>query len=227
MPASSTSTEDPDSQFARRTRSNSPLYPEEPQRRWQQPNDATSMPPPSNLPPSPYGQKQGETQYFNGPKSSIPDKPLIDLVTNQWRSDPRYSDYHHKEFEEDEYGQFVMTDSKSPSRWSCPSRYPRKTIRYLVLYVMFLSACFYYWKAYLRPVMNDEDMLDASMYKASLPGKQFGTNAQPEFTNMVHIQYLDSEYVPGATHASRKRLIVVGDVHGCKTERRFFFLRAM
>jgi hypothetical protein len=49
----------------------------------------------------------------------------------------------------------------------------------------------------------------------------FGINVRPEFAGLLQVQYLDSKLVPGATHGSPKRLIVVGDVHGCKAEREY------
>jgi hypothetical protein len=214
MPTSSMSTSDPDSDAIRRTRSSSPLYPDEPQLRY---DAATSMPS-TTVPPVPTTQKYRQENLYSAPSHALPDKPLIDRVTNEWMSNPRYSHYRDKEYEEDEYGQFIMTESKSP-KYFCPYRLGvRRTIRYLIFYVIFLFACLFFWKGWLKPTMDEADILDASMYRSSLPGKQLGTNAQPEFTDMIQLRYLDSQYVPGATHASRKRLVVVGDIHGCKKE---------
>ncbi|KAF2434395.1 Ser/Thr protein phosphatase family protein-like protein [Tothia fuscella] len=44
----------------------------------------------------------------------------------------------------------------------------------------------------------------------------FGANTRPQFTDMIHLQELETELIPG-TEADR-RLIFIGDVHGCSEE---------
>ncbi|KAF7955806.1 hypothetical protein EAE96_004729 [Botrytis aclada] len=46
---------------------------------------------------------------------------------------------------------------------------------------------------------------------------EYGTNAQPAFTNMIHLMNLPSDYLPQTgKHRKPNRLIIVGDVHGMK-----------
>lgn len=46
---------------------------------------------------------------------------------------------------------------------------------------------------------------------------EYGTNAQPAFTDMIHLMNLPSSYLPQTgKHRKPNRLIIVGDVHGMK-----------
>lgn len=57
-------------------------------------------------------------------------------------------------------------------------------------------------------------------------GGWFGSNALPGFSDMAHIQTLDARLLPGEKKAwfrrSKRRLIIVGDVHGCKDECKYY-----
>lgn len=221
------STANRDSNAARRMRSFSPLHPSEPdpRRNMQFVATATSAPASSYPPPpAPHSQRRPDFRYHDIPAAA--DTPLINLVTNEWmKSSPGYSDLLEKEeyYEEDEYGTPIIPKTKGRRFYFWPARLDsRTTIRCLAIYVILLFACFSYWKGWLKRDASEEDLLDASLYRASLPGHQSGTNAQPALTDMIHLRYLDSQYVPGASHASKKRLIVVGDVHGCRHERESF-----
>lgn len=152
--------------------------------------------------------------------SRIPDRPLIERVTNEWRSNPKYNDFYSRR-QEDEYGQFVMTDDPRHKSRICPVRIPRKPQRLLAIYLGFLLSCFLIWKSWIKPTLDQNDRLDRSVYHAAVYGKKFGTNARPEFIDMIQVQYMDSRYIPGASSASPKRIIFIGDVHGCKTECNF------
>ena len=151
----------------------------------------------------------------------IPDRPLIDRVTNQWQNDPKYKDLYHGDYEEDEdYAQFMSESDDAHSVCSWPRRLPRRAQRYIFLYCTFLLCCFSLWHFWFRPAMDQEEDLDRSMIQSNRAGS-FGINVRPEFAGLLQVQYLDSKRVPGATHGSPKRLIAVGDVHGCKEEREY------
>jgi len=70
--------------------------------------------------------------------------------------------------------------------------------------------------------MEEADSLDRILYHGA--SISLGSNSRPPFAGIIQLKYLDSVYVPGATHASRKRLMIVGDVHGCKDERMLLIL---
>lgn len=48
----------------------------------------------------------------------------------------------------------------------------------------------------------------------------FGENMRPEFLDMVQMKMLDQDLVPA--RKDRKRLVIIGDVHGCSDERKYF-----
>jgi hypothetical protein len=156
----------------------------------------------------------------------IPDRPLIDRVTNEWQKNPKYHDIGDA-YSEDEYGQFVY--SGKPQRlWCCPFGLPRRPRRLLALYVIFLVTALWVWRYLLKPNMDHDFMLDMSMQSALNRGnKDFGINARPQFADMVQLRHLDSKYLPGATHSGISRLVIVGDVHGCKAERRLSSQRSV
>jgi len=150
--------------------------------------------------------------------SRIPDKPLIDRVTNEWRSDPKYRDFYDK-YEEDDYGQFAIPAHKfTSSRRLCPLGLPRRPQRLLACYVLFLIFMFYIWHSWVKPTIDATDRYDLSIYRSQVYGTKFGQNARPDFSDMIQLQHLESKNVPGATSKSPKRLIFIGDVHGCKVE---------
>jgi hypothetical protein len=149
----------------------------------------------------------------------IPDRPLIEHVTNEWQKNPKYQ-YIGGHYGEDEYGQFIS--SGKPQRlWCCPFGLPRRPRRLLALYVTFMLTALCAWRYLLKPNMDHDYQLDMSMKSAFLRDHtEFGVNARPQFADMIQVRHLDSKYLPGATHSGITRLIVVGDVHGCKTERK-------
>lgn len=78
----------------------------------------------------------------------------------------------------------------------------------------------------LSPRLQDQNSLLHSLdptSKAETSG-WFGANSSLEFDGLVQIRTLDPDLVPGdlagvkTGESSRKRLIIVGDVHGCKEE---------
>jgi len=56
--------------------------------------------------------------------------------------------------------------------------------------------------------------------ESSLPGDNiYGTNARPDFTDMIKLRDLPEKFVPETgRHRSSGRLVVVGDVHGMLNE---------
>lgn len=150
----------------------------------------------------------------------IPDRPLIDHVTNEWQKNPKYHDIPESYYE-DEYGGFVY--SGRPQRlWCCPFGLPRRPRRLLALYIVFMLSTWCLWRYFLKPNMDHDELLDTSMrYALSRGDKDFGVNARPQFPDMLQLRHLDSKYLPGATHSGITRLVIIGDVHGCKTERTY------
>lgn len=145
--------------------------------------------------------------------------PLIDYVKNEWQTNPKYRDA-----------------SKSPS----PDRFPTgfrilasivtapRFRRYIIVYLVLLVTCWLTWKSILAPQMAENEALVKSLDAKTKDrvGGWYGTNAIPKFSDIVHMRTLDPSLLPGderlrAGDRNRRRLIIVGDVHGCKDERMF------
>ncbi|KAJ9293984.1 hypothetical protein DTO271G3_7360 [Paecilomyces variotii] len=142
--------------------------------------------------------------------------PLIDYVKNEWQTNPKYRDA-----------------SKSPS----PDRFPTgfqilasivtapRFRRYIIVYLVLLVTCWLTWKSILAPQMAENEVLVKSLDAKTKErvGGWYGTNALPKFSDIVHMRTLDPSLLPGderlkAGDRNRRRLIIVGDVHGCKDE---------
>jgi len=140
-----------------------------------------------------------------------PPRPLIDLVKNEWRTNPKYG----------------QTDSPSSDR-SYRSRWvhamtARRFQRYLLVYLLIAGACWLSWKWVLEPQWEDHLLLSGSLDERMKTGKGwFGSNKILVFTDMVHLETLDRRLVPGLESGrTGKRLVIVGDVHGCKDDCKF------
>jgi hypothetical protein len=158
------------------------------------------------------------TSTYNSQNTRTEGRPLIDLVTNEWAS----KSYRDSSFESsDSYSNF-MSDKEGLSglpNWIRNISVPRRVQRYLFAYAIFLIACWFGWLYYLQPAWAQERLYDASLAALNENNQAFGMNIRPEFTDMIHLKNLDTELLPGSKKEDR-RLVFVGDVHGCKDERR-------
>ena len=142
---------------------------------------------------------------------SRPSRPLIDLVKNEWRTDPKYGQTHSH-----------SPERSFRSRWT-HSMTPRRIQRYLLVYLLLVSVCWLSWKWYLEPQWEEHLLLSESLNERINTGKGwFGSNKMPAFNDMVQLKTLNKKLVPGAgSRTAGRRLVIVGDVHGCKDECRF------
>lgn len=113
--------------------------------------------------------------------------------------------------------------------WSVISapRFRRYVVVYLTLFLLGWAG----WALLLYPRLQERAHLLHSLDPATkMRFGWFGTNSMPRFDDLIQIGTLDPSLVPGApldgeTTGTRKRLVVVGDVHGCKEECRFLWVR--
>jgi hypothetical protein len=152
---------------------------------------------------------------------SRPSRPLIDSVRNGWQSTPAYRSLSSS------------SDNKDPgcvqialSIISAP-RFRRYVLVYLVLFLLGWIG----WVMVLYPRLEERGTLLHALDPALKEevGGWFGSNSLPRFDDLTHIRTLNPSLVPvapteGESRGSRseKRLIVVGDVHGCKEECRSY-----
>lgn len=146
-------------------------------------------------------------------------RPLIDTVRNGWQS---HSDlaYHSQQYSSPSgnknqgYAQVAMSVVSAP-------RFRRYVLIYLTLFLLGWAG----WTFLLYPRLQERAHLLQSLDPTLdiRAGGWFGTNSVPKFDGLTLIETLDPSLVPGAPskmkHAgSRRRLVIVGDVHGCKEE---------
>ncbi|KAI1921332.1 hypothetical protein LOZ64_001614 [Ophidiomyces ophidiicola] len=94
--------------------------------------------------------------------------------------------------------------------------------RYLLVYSILLAICGFTWIEFASPRLKEHGVLLRSLDQNNkdLVGGWFGTNSKPRFPEFIHLATLDSRFLPerGETDKISKRLVVVGDVHGCLDE---------
>ncbi|KAK2748903.1 hypothetical protein FQN57_007186 [Myotisia sp. PD_48] len=97
--------------------------------------------------------------------------------------------------------------------------------RYVLVYIVLLSLFWGSWTKIASPALQELEDLNRALDPKTRDnaGGWFGSNALPGFNDMVQQRSMDPSLIPGnksmrSTHLNRRRLIVVGDVHGCKDE---------
>ena len=140
-------------------------------------------------------------------------RPLIDLIPDY---DPHAADADVSD-EEDAFYAVDEGDYLLHPKWRAlitrsTNRIPRRLQRYIIIYffaaVFFLAFWFgFFWPRYSAYMQDTWDM-DAA------PKHRFGLNKPIEFTDLVQVRKLEERHVP----KGKGRLVVVGDVHGCRTE---------
>lgn len=137
--------------------------------------------------------------------------PLIDLIRNEWKNIP-YTPSSSS----------PGTPGYSSPNWIQVCSAPRVR-RYMLLLFMLLSLTFGNWHYWVGPRWTEHRLLSQSLNEKMKTGEGwFGENMRPEFLDMVQVKTLDRDLIP--VREDRKRLIVIGDVHGCSDECKFISL---
>lgn len=153
------------------------------------------------------------------------DRPLIHFVTNEWQNHPRYHDNAEEDYYSSDEERFYSSMNKEG--WvpdeivnHLPTiRIPRRVQRWLLIYFVLIVACWFGWLYWISPAMEEERRLDDAFAAAEKKGNRFGSNVRPSFTDMPQVKTLPEHLIPGNGNRDR-RLIFIGDVHGCKDERK-------
>jgi hypothetical protein len=96
--------------------------------------------------------------------------------------------------------------------------------RYAVIYLLLLPVCWLGWEWWWTPRWQEDSDLRYDLDHISKAG-QYGVNVRPTFSDMVYMRELDRKLVPRmgrdrpTGEGDGRRLVIVGDVHGCKDER--------
>ncbi|KAJ5836660.1 hypothetical protein N7447_002686 [Penicillium robsamsonii] len=145
-------------------------------------------------------------------------RPLIDSARNGWQS---------RDIGGLQRGSSSADDIKSPG-WSqmalSVASAPRFRRCVMIYAALFIFVCIG-WRM-LSSRIQEQNSLLHSLDPTSKTERigLFGANSPPQFDGLIQMHTLDPDLVPGdlvgvdAEKSSRKRLIIVGDVHGCKEE---------
>ena len=149
--------------------------------------------------------------------------PLINHITNEWKSRPGQRHaytapvYSYDDEDEtccDEYIEVVR--SPACRRYTC-----------LLLIIVILTI--YFWTHWIGPDFGEKLRLKNSIKEAQLKEMGFfGINARPVLAGLNQVSAMERWKVPGSgvpresgrTQTGNRRLIVIGDIHGCINERK-------
>lgn len=156
---------------------------------------------------------EDESPYFR----SFPRQPLIDQVKNNWQTRPNlYSPSPSPNPQLPRRLQMVLSIIKAP-----------KFRRFVLIYLILVSICWGAWKYVIQPrALEQEALLKAlDPHTVDSVGGWFGSNVRPKFPGLVQLRTLDPDFQlrehRPKTGEKPRRLVIVGDVHGCKDERTF------
>lgn len=134
-------------------------------------------------------------EYNKGPS-------LVHFVRNGWKANNTHS------------GWSSPTDL-APS-WAQILSAPRLR-RWILIFLVSVSLSWLYWRRYgANAWMEHRTLHGAVSARIKSDLGYFGTNMLPEFVGMTQVKTLDTCFVPGVRDS--RRLIFVGDVHGCHDE---------
>ncbi|KAF7718802.1 Uncharacterized protein PECH_005869 [Penicillium ucsense] len=148
-------------------------------------------------------------------------RPLLNTLRNGWSFPSRSSSYRALSSSPDamkqaSYVQIALSMIAAP-----------RFRRYLVVYLGLVLLSWASWTMFLHPHLTERNTLMHALNPATevAVGGWYGSNALPRLDDLTRLQTLDSSLLPGSRTGghgkgkkSAKRLVVVGDVHGCKDE---------
>ena len=89
-----------------------------------------------------------------------------------------------------------------------PRRIKRYSLTYLAIFVLFLISWWSYFGPRRAAQQAELHLMD------NTPTMSYGNNVRPAFKGMIQVSDMDEQHLP----SHNKRLIFIGDVHGCKDE---------
>lgn len=159
---------------------------------------------------------------YHRPPSSSPSGltrftgPLINYVRNEWKSSAKYTQLPS------------ASDRSGPPQWvqmiTSMVTVPRFR-RYAIVCLSFAIFCVLGWHYILSPRLEERSAILNSLdpMQEDVVGGWFGANALPQLEKVVQLRELNKTLLPAAIvpeddRPSERRLIFIGDVHGCKSE---------
>ncbi|KAF1972318.1 Metallo-dependent phosphatase [Bimuria novae-zelandiae CBS 107.79] len=135
-------------------------------------------------------------------------RPLIDLIhdNNLGVSDEEDAFYAHDD------GDYLLTPKWRGMNTNPSTRIPRRLQRYFVIYVIAAVVILISWWVYIGPRYAVYRQEQLELGNAAKMGHV--KSMTPAFKDLIQVQDLDEKHLPRGD----RRLVVVGDVHGCKEE---------
>jgi hypothetical protein len=95
----------------------------------------------------------------------------------------------------------------------------------MLVYAVLVMFAYIGWDVFLQPMLQERKVIIESLDVAAMEkvGGWYGTNLRPEFAEIVSMRTLSPDFLPrlekNTRHKSgQRRLVIVGDVHGCQDE---------
>ena len=165
---------------------------------------------PLRLPPRISSRNAGrshshQTHAYQNPQ--VRRRPLVDFIKNEWKHTVS-SD--------------LTSSSPTSSDFSLPFFFQiffAPKFQRIFLVVFGLSFLVWgNWKTWAGSRYHESNAISSSLQSQAKSGVDlFGQNMRPEFLDMIHFQTLDPKFIP-VEKTSDRRIIVIGDVHGCYDE---------
>ncbi|KAK6008551.1 hypothetical protein QM012_000454 [Aureobasidium pullulans] len=165
-------------------------------------------------------------RYSYHPSQYHPDNPpLIDRVVNNWhrqeekRSERSHYDSYSDSDEDDDRELTHCCDLDSDASFInlchalCTNR---KVRRAMFLVIVAFLALYFLCTGLLLPAWREQQAIEEGLDNP----ESFGHQMPDPLSGIIQLQQLASDYVPGGASDSdgKRRLIFIGDIHGCKDE---------
>ncbi|KAI4726807.1 Metallo-dependent phosphatase [Aureobasidium sp. EXF-10728] len=150
-------------------------------------------------------------------------RPLIDRVVNNWHhQEEKRSERSHYDSDSDDDDDRELThccdlDSETSFVNLCHAFcINRKVRRAMFLLIVALSALFFLCSGFLLPAWREQQALEEGLDNPD----SFGHQMPDKLSGIIQLQQLPSDYTPGGASDpdGKRRLIFIGDIHGCKNE---------
>jgi len=155
-------------------------------------------------------------------RAYIPPQPLISRVTNDWIHDPRYKDDPNAYYDSDSDFSDTSDDDLPPAlrkslNFAKGLTFPKRVRRWLLGYIVFVLSAWFAWLYIVAPSLQQLNRYNHSFDWGERQSSNWGGSLTPDFADMVLVGKMDEVFLPSKEHPER-RLVFVGDVHGCRKE---------
>lgn len=150
------------------------------------------------------GTMNGRRRSYNARAYELPHhRPtLVQFVKNGWQAQTTHSGW--------------SSPTELAPSWTQILSAPRIR-RWTLMLIVSAGLLWLYWRRYWMDAWTEHRTLsDAVNGRLRSDLGYYGTNMLPEFVGMTQLKMLDTSFVPGSRDS--KRLIFIGDIHGCHDE---------